>query len=424
MNNAKLLLGRTYRHFMHDSLRRNSIYLMASTAINAITGFIFLVTLARFYQTEDVGRATVTISIVGLLASISILGLNNAVIRFAKSLKQLDSYINTVLVVICGTILLVSTFFVFNSFWLSTKLNFIAHSISLTLLFITLCILVTVNTFTDSVFVAKRIAVFVFIENIFQGIIKVALPGLFSSSGYTGIIISYSLSVIAALAVTAFGFHKFGYKFLEKPNFSLMNGTKAYAFGNYISGIASSGAPLLIPAIALNELGAKNSAFFYVALTIANILLVIPSSINRSLFAEGSNDEASLSKHVIKSSKLIGVLLCVSLIGVIILGKIVLHAFGTDYAAHAYMPLLLLSLSAVFAAVNNTVGTILNVRRKISGMTLMNVIGFAATIICCIIGGQFGLVQLCAGWLLGQFITALTATIFYFKYIYNNAARV
>src|ERR1035437_7746220 len=76
------LIVKTYHHLMHDNLYRNSIFMLASTAIMALSGFVFWIICAHLYTPEQVGLATTIISAVALVSSFCLMGYNIALIRY------------------------------------------------------------------------------------------------------------------------------------------------------------------------------------------------------------------------------------------------------------------------------------------------------------------------------------------------------
>lgn len=64
------------------SLYRNAVYLMINSAIVSFTGFFFWMAAARLYPAEAVGLASAAMAAIGLLAILSTLGLDFALIRF------------------------------------------------------------------------------------------------------------------------------------------------------------------------------------------------------------------------------------------------------------------------------------------------------------------------------------------------------
>jgi len=78
----KKTTSKFYNYLANDSLHRNSIYLMLGTGVMAVFVFFFWVINARLYSAEQVGIGTTLISIMTLISSFSILGLENGLIRY------------------------------------------------------------------------------------------------------------------------------------------------------------------------------------------------------------------------------------------------------------------------------------------------------------------------------------------------------
>ena len=70
------------KNIMSDSLYRNSIYLMISTLIMSVLGFVFWMVASRLYSADSIGLATAIISVMGLIVGLSVLGLNAGIIRY------------------------------------------------------------------------------------------------------------------------------------------------------------------------------------------------------------------------------------------------------------------------------------------------------------------------------------------------------
>lgn len=404
---------------MRDSLYRNSIFILSSIFVAAGAGFIFWVISARLYSPQEIGEATAVISAISLIASFSMLGLNNAFIRFAPSIKNKSSFINASILISLICAIVISIFFAAVSSIFSSKISFIAHDTLLLLTFIISVCLVAINAYTDSVFIAKRVASFLLIENIAMAVMKLVTPFAFTDYKFLGIVLAFNIGVIAALGVTYFGLKNQGYMLRTKPKADEITKYGKYAFGSYVSGIASSAPPMIIPIVALNQLGATKAAFFYIAFIIANFLFVVPASINRSLFAEGSHDILNLHTHLIKTAKLNARFLLFGLIFVVLFTKPVLQVFGSEYNV-AHSATLILALSSIFIAVISTVGTLLNIVQKIRALITMNITIFAVVISCSYISARHGLANFAAGWTLGYALSALIALYYYFKYIKNE----
>ena len=62
-----------YKKIMSDSLYKNSIYLMVSTGIMAVLGFVFWMIASRMFSAVDIGLGTTIISAMGLVVGFSVL---------------------------------------------------------------------------------------------------------------------------------------------------------------------------------------------------------------------------------------------------------------------------------------------------------------------------------------------------------------
>src|SRR5688572_15431111 len=93
------ILSRFWRHFMHDTLYRNSLLLMLSTAVMAAFGFAFWAVCARLYTPSEVGLAAALISATALLTNISFLGLPNTLIRYIPRATDKSAYVGTAIVI-------------------------------------------------------------------------------------------------------------------------------------------------------------------------------------------------------------------------------------------------------------------------------------------------------------------------------------
>jgi len=70
----------TLRQEMKDSFDRNAMFLMASYAASALFGFLFWLVVARIYSPDQVGSATCIVSAMMLVASLSSMGFDFALV--------------------------------------------------------------------------------------------------------------------------------------------------------------------------------------------------------------------------------------------------------------------------------------------------------------------------------------------------------
>src|SRR3989442_1063408 len=78
-------------------LYRNAIFIMSSSVVGAASGFVFYFIIARFYSVSDLGYAQGVFNTISFLATLALLGLGPALVRFLPSAENKAATINTCL---------------------------------------------------------------------------------------------------------------------------------------------------------------------------------------------------------------------------------------------------------------------------------------------------------------------------------------
>jgi O-antigen/teichoic acid export membrane protein len=364
-----------YDKIMRDSLLKNSIFLMLSTGVMAVFGFFFWLICARLFSAHDVGLATAMISIVGLIVSFSLLGLNVGLIRYLPGSTRRDNKINTCFTLVTVVAIIVSSVFLIGLNKFSPDLLFIKKSLLFSLIFIFFIVISSWSSIIESIFISFRSSHFALIKNSIFSVLKVAFVFLFAGLGAYGIFSSYMIAMLVGFVTV---FIILMVKFKYKPQFALYDNVikriGRYSFGNYIAGFIAGLPSMIFPLLILNKLGAEQSAYYYMAMMIASLLFVIPQATSNSLFAEGSYNEKQLKQQVKKSIKIISLLLIPAVVVIIFLGKYILLAFGKDYSLEGFRFLQLLALSSIFIGVNSVFGTLLKVKKKIKSLIVISIL--------------------------------------------------
>ena len=400
---------KVFKHFHSDSLYRNSIYLMMSTFILAVFGFVFWILCSKFYSTEQIGLATAMISVTNLIGSFSIFGFNYALIKYLPTTHNKNQLINTIFSII-GIISLVITgvYLMFINFF-SPKLSFIVANPYYLVLFIALMIISSINIISDSVFIAYRSTFYVLVYNAGQSVIKLILPLALISFGSFGIFLSMGIGTTVALALTLlFLYLKFNYRTFIAFDKKIIKEIFSYSSINFVSGFIGTLPQMLMPLLITNQLGAKASAYYYMPMMISNLLYIIPATITRSLFAESFSLKTSVYSLTIKAIKITYALLIPAVIGTFVLGPYVLTVFGKNFSSEGKYLLYALAFSTLFAVINYVCSTIINIKGKLNILLAMSVLGTILTLgFTQLFIGQ-GLVGIGFAWLLSQIITAIT----------------
>ena len=401
-----------------DRLYKNSVYLMLSTLIMSIFGFFFWMINARLFTAEQVGLATTIISVMGIITSFSLVGLNAGLIRFLPKSERKNKKINTCFSFVGIITVIITTIFLLLLSVISPKLLFIKENLILSLIFIVFMVFASLSSLIDSVFIAFRSAKFVLIKNTIFSALKLILPFLLVSLGAYGIFSSWMLALIIGFIVS---FIILIFKFNYKPKFvfheSIIKRMGSFSFGNYIAGFIGGLPALLLPLIIINKLNTETVAYYYMAMMIAVLLFTIPQATSNSLFAEGSYNEEKIKEHTKKAIKIIALLLIPAIIFTFILGKYVLLFFGKSYSQEGYMFLNLLAFSGIFVSVNAVFSALFRVKKMIKELIVRSVVGSFMILVLSYVFIMMGLGLLGIGysWLIGNAIISFMFVLLWFS---------
>lgn len=408
-----------YNHLVGDSLYRNSIYLMLSTAIMAFFGFFFWIINARLFKPEQVGIATTLISVVALITSLSMLGLNNGIIRYLPTSERKNNKINTAFTLVTVASILIALIYLIFVNIFSPKLLFVKENIFFAILFVVFAVFSSLNILSESVFIAYRSTKYILIKNTIQSIVKLALPIFLLSLGAYGIFVSVGISFVVAFVLgLIFLIVKFGYLFRPIINKEVVNRMTKFSLGNYATGFIGGLPGMLLPIIILNNLGARFSAYFYMVLMIANFLYIIPLATSQSLFAEGSYSEPELRIHIKKAVKIISLIMIPAIIIMIAFGKYILLAFGKQYSNEGMILLQLFAISGIFLSINYIGNSIFYIKHKIKLLILVNFINALTILSLSVILVNQNLLGIGVAWLIGQAMTSIIYIFFIRRFIW------
>ena len=418
-------LGSASRHYIQVLLKysraplyRNSLFLMANTALTAVLGYVFLIVVARFYDEAEVGWGTATISAIALLALLSRLGLGFALIRFLPRSRNPVEMINSSLTLGGITSVVLAVIFIAGvSFW-SPGLAFLREDAVFAVVFVFFTLFTTLSVIAEYIFIARRRASFVLAKSTIFSLLKLALPFLLVIFFRAfGIVSSVGIATGIALAVALLLFMprvEPGYKPVSRINFGIIRDMWRYSAGNYFTALFSAAPRLILPVMLVSLLGPVQNAYFYVTWMLATLLFVIPRAVAQSLFAEGSHFEDELAANVRRSYKFIFLLLVPAVLVLVFAGRWFLLAFGPEYAANGLALLQILALSGIFVGINNVYYTILRVEGRIRELVaIYGLIALAVLALSYVVtdgAGGVGIVGVGYAWFGAQGLASLYVT--------------
>lgn len=397
-----------------ESLFRNSIYLMLATGILSGFGFFFWLIATRLFRAEDIGLATALISVMNLIAILSLLGFNVAFVRYRTDTAETNDQMNTGMILVGLAACILAVAFLAFVRILSPSLDFVANNLSVALLFIFFCVMSALNGLTDAVFLARRKTNFILVINTLFSAIKMVLPFAFIGLGALGI---FAAAALAQTVGFGLSIGVMMWKFDYRPRFviqrSVLRRVWIYCTGNYIGSIFNLLPVCLLPIIITNDLGAASAAYYYISMMIGNLLYVIPVATTRAFFAEGSHNEKTIEANIRASILIISLLLIPSILILLIGGNLILNIFGKSYAEGGVDFLRLVALTGIAIASSSILNSLFQIRKNMRAIIVVNTL-YAITIIALSYALlPLGLIGVGVAWLSGSVVSSLVGYLFY-----------
>ncbi len=402
------MLTRVIQHLHRDTLLRNSIYLMLATATMAGFGFFFWLINARLFSIENVGLATTLISVMTLIATLSLIGFNAAFVRFLPKSSTKNEHMNTgLLMVSIASIVLAVVFIAFVRF-ISPQLSVVEENPWYALIFVVACVMTALNILTDSIFLANKQAKFTLIIDALFSLFKMLAPFAFIGFGAIGIFtaaaLAQTLGTILSIAAMIKWF-QYRPKFVITPG--VLQGIWRYCAANYLAGVFNLLPVTLLPIIIINHLGAASAAYYYIAMMIATLLYEIPYATTKSLFAEGSHNEASLSANAKKSIQMIALLLIPATLILFVGSGELLRIFGSAYEGGGSTFLRLLVVAGVAVSAYSLTNALFQVKKDSRAIIIVNVCYALSILALSYLLLPWGLTGIGIAWISGNLFAAL-----------------
>jgi len=407
LKKIKQLIARGLHLFAQDSLFRNSVYLIASTAIMSVLGFGFWLFVAHLYTPEQVGAASALIAVATLLGNISLLGLDASLMRFLPASKNQSRDINTAIISVATLAILAAAVYIFIGPIVGVAVPLIDASWE-RVAFIAVIVIVAINSLTDAVFIANRRAELHTATYSALALIKLILPLVLIQFGSMGIFAAFAFAMLGSLLLTLYLMGRFvSYRVRAKPNWHLLHKTRTYTAYNYAGRILSSVTAQVMPVFILAHLGADRVAYFSMAWTMANFLYIIPAAIAQSLLAEGATTPADKKHHIKHATRLIAMVIVPIIAIALVAAPYLLHIFGAQYSAGSTAIFQILAFATFFVGFNEVSNTILNIEHRSSGVVASQLCALIVTLIAAIMLLPMGLVGMGLALLLGNMAASI-----------------
>lgn len=348
---------------------------MLNISLLSVVGFFFWLVAARLYTPFEIGIATTLFSSVMLLSGLSSLGLNSGLLRFIPTSKKFEKKVNSSLLTVAVVSAILSLFYVIFLPVLSPSLAFLERNPMLVAAFIFFTTISACNDILESTLIALRHVAYVVIKNLFGSAARFTLLFSLIFLGGFGIFSSVFLGITSSMIVGFFLLYR-KTKYSFRPEFMLneVREMGVYSFGLFAAGQANNIPSYLLPVIITGKLSAQDTAYYFIAASVANFLYLVPKIVTTNLLVEGSYNEKRLYSHVRHSLFIIFAFYIPTAIIFLLFGSYLLQAFGKSYSDEGYALLKLMTLSGFFVCINYVLGTIVAIKKQISIIIFTNIL--------------------------------------------------
>ncbi len=394
---------------LSDPLYKNSFFIFLNALTTALLGFFFWMLVARLYSSEDVGLATALISTATIIASLSGFGLSTGVIRFLPRSNEQNILFNSVLLISIASALVFGFIFIVGINIFSPALGLFIKPLS-ALIFLLFLIFQVSAGIVNVVLLAFRKAEYSFAQNLGLGL-RILLLVPLASAGVLGIFGGLSIAFMVSFVMGLLMLHRVGISVWLIFRKKVIKDIIHFSLANYVADFLVIAESSILPILILNVIGAKETAYFYVAFSIASLLYAVSNSVFMSMFIECSHGEP-LWANMVKSLTTVGAIMIPAGVVIYSFGDVLLTFYSKEYSHNAYEILKLLVLSAVFVTFNTMFIAVKRIQNDLKPLIVVNVLLFVFTVLFSYLFMlQYGIIGVGMGWMMGQGMIAVVVGI-------------
>jgi len=422
------LISRQIARVRADSLARNSVGIMATSAVNAAFGYVYWIVAARALPAATVGLGSSVVSAMVIVSLAVYLGPSGSLIARLPARSAREDWLVTVLstlLVWSAVTLVVALAALFPLALLLRPLHSLGNDPLLALWYVLGAVGWTASGLLDCVFIGVRRADFMFWRNAFSSAFKLvmllALAVLPDHRSATTIVSTWSLSGILGTGYGLYLCHRYLHRlgWIPHPGRSLRAELAAETsllfrpgVGHHAISVSGLLPTYLLPIVVTARLGTKENAYFYVTWMIGSAIFMISPAVSSAIFAEGSYDATRLRGLARASLRIIVAMIVPSTVIVGALGEPILRLYGADYAAAGYKLLLILLLSSYPDAITNISVATLRVRGALGRAAALN--GTMAVIAVAgawVLAPSYGIEGAGSAWLIAQILGTIAVLV-------------
>lgn len=422
MHASRLAQGwQRLRRLGEQSLFRNSLYIMGTTAATSLLGFFFWLAAARTLEAPEVGRLAALISAMLFVSVVTNLGLGQVFVSRLASREAGRDWSRTVTTGIALAAAASLLGGAIAAALLPALIPALEQGLSpAAFLLMPLGIAaVACSLLIDYACIAERRAKLSFVRNVAAALLRIALVPLAAVVPVDGATWILGVWVASFLLIDGIAFFRelpaLGHDFRPvlagwRRELGEMRGLIA---GHQMINLGAQASSYLLPVIVAARLGPEENAYFYTAFMVASALFFIAPAIGNALFAEGAHEPEHLGRDVRRAARQVAMLAGPPALVLLVAGPLILGFFGPGYAEEGDTLLMILVAAAAFDSVLQLALAVLRVRHRLQDAALAT----WATLIVAIAATWFllpplGLEGAGVGWALGKVVGVLAAAFF------------
>lgn len=395
------------RQTLSTPIIRSGGALITSTLAGSGLGFLYWAVATRMLPVATVGIASALIASMTLVTTLSLCGLNFTASRFLPVAGEWRSWMIHILQIIAGILGAIggAIFLAGSHFWAPP-----VAQLGLSFIMVTACW--SIFTVQDHLLLGLGKPLWIPISNGLFGVIKLLLLiGIVSFLGWSSWkVVFWPWTIIGALsamivwAVVARHTQVVPYTNGSLPKLAVIC---RFALANHLGAVLLQLPPLLYPILVYQMLGQEATAYFYTSWMFANLVMLFSSNIASAVVTHAARNETYSNETLttgIRYAMLLAVSGCILLI---LLGRLVLSIFGSEYQ-NGYPLLVILALGCPVYAANAFYAGLMRIRRVLRPVLIQGIVaGGAALALAPVLGATIGLPGFGVAYIVGQVLAAI-----------------
>lgn len=356
-----------------DSLFRNSVYIMGTTASTSLLGFGFWVIVARAFPTEEVGRAAALTSAMLFVSVFTNLGLGQVFVSRLPSRQPGREWSLAVTTGIAATAVASLVGGLIAAVLLPTLIPALRGGLDpATFLLLPIGVVgAACSLVIDFAFIAERDAKHAFTRNTWAALLRIVLIAPATAAPGSGTAWILALWAVSFLAIDAVAIVRLlptlgrGFVLALSGWRRELREMRGLIAGHQTINLGAQSSTFLLPVLVSAQLGTVDNAYFFTTFMVARAMFFIAPAIGNALFAEGVHHPERLGVEVRRAIRHAVALAGPAAILLVVLGPTVLGFFGPEYAEEGDTLLLILVLAGCFDAVLQIALAVLRARHRL-----------------------------------------------------------